>query len=66
DQTESVEFSSILIKIDGFEIEIRRPEKPTHVRSASVTYQQDNHQKKTKAEEKLKISQSYWDYSTLY
>ncbi|CAF4593137.1 unnamed protein product, partial [Rotaria sp. Silwood2] len=67
DQTESTAFSSILVEMGGIEIEIRRAKKKTPVRSASVTYRQNNHNKKTKAEEKLKLSQPpYWDYSMLY
>ncbi|CAF3809278.1 unnamed protein product [Rotaria sp. Silwood1] len=64
--TDSNKFSSILIEMNGIEIEIRRSKKPTSERSASVTYRQDNHNKKTKAEEKLKLLQPYWDYSALY
>jgi len=50
----------------GIEIEIRRSNKIIPIRSKSVTHRIGDHERKTAADEKLKSSQSHWDYSTLH
>ncbi|CAF1273650.1 unnamed protein product [Adineta steineri] len=66
DQTQSMMFPSVLIDMGDIEIEIRRTNKPTPVRSKSVASRMYEHGKQKKIEEKPKTSQSYWDYSTLH
>jgi hypothetical protein len=61
-----VGFPSILIEISGIEIEIRGTNKTIPVRSKSVTHRIGDYDKKLKAEEKFKTSQTYWDYSILH
>ena len=47
------------------EIEIRRSTKIRPVRSRSVAHGMDENGRQKKSVEKLKISQSHWDYSDL-
>ncbi len=61
-------FSSVLIEMGDIEIEIeiRRSNKAIPGRSRSVAHRMNGSDRKKKSEEKLKTSQSYWDYSTFY
>ncbi|CAF4372348.1 unnamed protein product, partial [Adineta steineri] len=75
DQSQSFLLTSILIEMGDIEIRIRRSAQgtdqykkreaslPTSVRSAPITYQNGNQEKKNTAEEKPNAHQTHWDYS---
>ncbi|CAF1378858.1 unnamed protein product [Adineta steineri] len=75
DQSQSFLLTSILIEMGDIEIRIRRSAQgtdqykkreaslPTSVRSAPITYQNGNQEKKNIAEEKSNAHQTHWDYS---